>query len=711
VRLDRLPDGAQAVARLASAVGRRTDHVLLEAVAGLSERELEDALRECVAGHVLVVEDDGYRFRHALLQEVAYGELLPGERRRLHDRIAELLAERPPRGGAAGAQQLAETAHHRHLARDLPRALTAAVAAGRAAEAVHALAEACCHYELALELWDAVEAPEERAGADLAFVLERAADCRWLGLGDPHGTTRLLERALAELDADERPRRADVTSQLAMCSWNARGSARAGLPLHEQALALLDGRPSEVAARVLSRCANALLLTSDFALAEARAREAVQVARDAGARRAEADALTTLFVCRGTAGDVDATLELIAQARAAVLETLLQTQTANEVKRFYTNASHVLREFGRYEEAVATAREGIEMHARAGLNRHGQMCINENAAEALCSLGRPEEARAMLGDGQPAFTSDTMCFHLHLANIARLTGDLEAAGDQLDRLMAMPDQEPALAMLARALRADVALWRGDVAGAAEDLRAGEAVLVDADREPAARVLGVAVRAQADAAELGIVPPAEAAVEADRLLERLRRVVREGVASLPEPDMQLRQANAERARLEPGDHAATWRDVAAGWNELSRPYEAAYVSWRAACALAAGRGPREELEAALRAAHGSASGARHLLSEVERLARRARIALPGVRTDAGMFPELTSREREVLTLVAAGRTNRQIAGELFITDKTASVHVSNILGKLGVATRGEAAALAHRAGFDLEPVSLTTPSTA
>jgi DNA-binding NarL/FixJ family response regulator len=93
--------------------------------------------------------------------------------------------------------------------------------------------------------------------------------------------------------------------------------------------------------------------------------------------------------------------------------------------------------------------------------------------------------------------------------------------------------------------------------------------------------------------------------------------------------------------------------------------------------------------------------------VAALARRARVALPGSGGGAGTagdgdgadaFAELTPREREVLGLLAAGATNRAIAGELFITEKTASVHVSNILAKLGAPNRGQAAALAHQAGF-------------
>lgn len=114
-----------------------------------------------------------------------------------------------------------------------------------------------------------------------------------------------------------------------------------------------------------------------------------------------------------------------------------------------------------------------------------------------------------------------------------------------------------------------------------------------------------------------------------------------------------------------------------------------------------RSRQPELEATLILAHADASavGAAHIVDAVERLARRTRVAIPGVATaSAAIFPELTPREREVLALVADGHTNREIAEALFVAEKTASVHVSNILAKLGAANRSEAAALAHRAGF-------------
>jgi DNA-binding CsgD family transcriptional regulator len=146
-----------------------------------------------------------------------------------------------------------------------------------------------------------------------------------------------------------------------------------------------------------------------------------------------------------------------------------------------------------------------------------------------------------------------------------------------------------------------------------------------------------------------------------------------------------------------------------WLALGRPYPAAYAQWRQAEALLASRAPQAQAAGPLRAASEVAVrlGAAPLRRELELLAQRARIQLESP-VDSAAEPEalsvaaslgLTRREAEVLALVAAGRTSRQIGQELFITPKTAGVHVSRILAKLGVAGRGEAAAVAHRLGLD------------
>ena len=151
----------------------------------------------------------------------------------------------------------------------------------------------------------------------------------------------------------------------------------------------------------------------------------------------------------------------------------------------------------------------------------------------------------------------------------------------------------------------------------------------------------------------------------------------------------------------------WVACAAGWERLGRPYPAAYARWREAEARVAARGDRDEAAATLRRALDTAErlGAAPLAREISGLARRARLSLdaPGAEaapaeTDTAADLGLTGREREVLALVALGRTNRQIAEELFISENTAGVHVSNIIGKLAVSSRGEAAAMAYRLGL-------------
>jgi DNA-binding NarL/FixJ family response regulator len=175
-----------------------------------------------------------------------------------------------------------------------------------------------------------------------------------------------------------------------------------------------------------------------------------------------------------------------------------------------------------------------------------------------------------------------------------------------------------------------------------------------------------------------------------------------------------EAEAARARGE-GDPEG-WLAAVAAWEEAGYPYHLAVARWRAAEALLARRGDRNQAGELLRQGHATASdiGAEPLRRELERLARRGRVELrreaaAGEGDDApeGTAPEpvrpgaelgLTARELEVLALVAEGRSNRQVADALFISAKTASVHVSNILAKLGVASRVEAAAVAHRLGL-------------
>jgi DNA-binding CsgD family transcriptional regulator len=237
-------------------------------------------------------------------------------------------------------------------------------------------------------------------------------------------------------------------------------------------------------------------------------------------------------------------------------------------------------------------------------------------------------------------------------------------------------------------------------------------LVAASPRRAAPLYAVGLRAEADRAELararcpGEVPDDDGTCAA--LLERLKEAATgPAAAGMPELDAWHTLGLAERTRQEGRPDPAAWGAAATAWERLGQPYRVAYASFRQAEALLAGGGGRDAAAMVLRHAADITGrlGARLLDAEVKALAQRARLHLdpPVTATTDAPTPTdqlgLTPREAEVLALVAAGRSNRQIAQTLFISPKTASVHVSNILAKLGVSTRIEAAAVAHRLGLD------------
>ncbi|MGA8717684.1 MAG: LuxR C-terminal-related transcriptional regulator, partial [Solirubrobacteraceae bacterium] len=197
------------------------------------------------------------------------------------------------------------------------------------------------------------------------------------------------------------------------------------------------------------------------------------------------------------------------------------------------------------------------------------------------------------------------------------------------------------------------------------------------------------------------------VTAERLLERLDGLIA-GITGLIPPVVLASRAAcaAEYSRIGGAGDAALWADARRHRETCTNPYQAAYARWREAEALLASGGDRAEVEALVRDAYAVADelDAQPLRVELEALARRARIELahtgpPEPAPNAAIARlELTPREIDVLGLLAGGLTNREIGAELFISDKTASVHVSRILTKLSVPNRAAAAAAAHHLGL-------------
>ena len=729
-RVAMLSDEAQDVLRAAAAAGRRVDDALLAAVLDLPERTIATALRQAIGQGIFVDADGtddgrgGYAFRHALLQEVVYAELFTGERRRLHAAFARSLTDRGEIGGVPVAA--AELAYHWDAADDPERAVTTLVEAGRAAERVYAFTDARRHYERALALWDRAPTAEADAGSDEVWVMQRAAEAAVLS--GAYGAAIVLGRRAIEalgVRGEPEPVRAGMLhDRLRWYLWESGDRVAAAASVAEALRLIPPEPPSAPRARALAQAAGLRLFAGDHEGAAAQAGEALDAARAAGASSEEALSLGILGWAQAVLGDVEAGIATFRQG----LELAEQLGGVEGIALGYTNMSALLDRVGRTEDSLAAALDGYAVARRLGVARTYGGTLLGHAAKALINLGRWSEARAVLDDGLDLDPVGRPAIWLRI-NRARLDteqGRYDDAAAHLARARRIDDELGETELYRSALLAglaELAAWQGRLADVRAALDEGlRRVRDDRPPDPALAWLAAHVlRAEADAAEAARVRRDDAALgEARRraglIAERLERFsVHVGPAGRPSiggrgPAL-AGLFRAELARLEGRHVPDAWIDVARTWESIGRPYHAAYAWFRAAEASLAERGPRDVAEAALRTAHATctAIGAAPLGAEVDLLARHARIDLTepvharGDREAAAAADDpaglgFTARESEVLRLVAGGWTNQQIADALFISRKTASVHVSNILGKLGVKSRVEAAAIAHRVGL-------------
>ncbi|MBV9413866.1 MAG: AAA family ATPase [Solirubrobacterales bacterium] len=706
------------VLRIAAVAGRTVDHELLAAVAELSEDDLNRALREAVESYLLAPDcaTAGYSFRHALLREAIYSDLLPGERRNLHLKLARTLGGQPRRAGAkpAGA---AELAHHWYAAGELSPALAAFVSAATAAEDLYAVGEAWRHYERALEIWDVVAPAPGELPLERLDVLRRAADAASMA-GEKERAISLARDLLERIDEHDDPTRSALAHErLGRYLWIA-GRGEEALPAYRRAVELMPhDPPSEALALVLAAEGQALMLCDHTAKSNSRCQEALAIARLVGAAAVEAHVLNTMAGNLSRVGELDRSVQAAKQALAIGRRLRL----ADEVHRSYVNGSAALHEAGRVEESIAMAREGITSAREFGVERQWGDVILAELADRLLQVGRWPEAEQLMReviDHSPTGVSSGLAYR-SLGYLAAERGDLDAAAAALDRadeqirrsLGSMALGPPAAA------RASLVLWAGRPEAAAavvtdclDRVRDGERVFFTA------RLYELGARACADLAARarGDTHAVERQMSTSRaLLERLNGLMARMTGVIPPLVRASRAACvAEGARIGGVGDAALWADARQQWESCHHGYNAAYARWREAEAVLAGGGDLADAEAPVRDAHAVADklGARPLQGELEALARRARIDL-GKRAASDASPnaalerfELTPRELDVLGLLAGGLTNREIGAELFISNKTASVHVSRILTKLSVPNRAAAAAAAHHLGFIRAPAA-------
>jgi DNA-binding CsgD family transcriptional regulator len=712
-RAGRCAGKARAVLAGLAVAGRPLDENLVGAVTGLDAEAVRGGLRELAAARLLA--DDalggGHRPRHALLAEAVAGGLLPAERAELHQKSARALA-------AAGDERLAaEVAGHWQAAGNPAEELPARVAAAEAAERVFGYAEAALHWRRAIELSQALPGAADAAGTDVPGIYVRAIDALYRS-GDGERAAEVAEVAYHRFAADPEPATAAV-----VCHQAARSqvidTAGAGLPLIEEALRLYEQVPPS------AEHAKAWLDYADDFLYHIEGRhegispalhQALGIAEAAGATAMIPRILASLAANAFVRGHIEEGFAFLDQgwalARAADNRIALVRLAAKE--------SDALLKLARFQDAANVALSGLGPAREAGLQASFEAAILIfNGAEALLAGGRTAEAAALIDPltaGPP--DRDRWITHEARAEIDLLRGDIDAAAARRRLIDAIPAHHgtgPAARESARRA-AELAVWVGEPADALAKVRQGLLLLQTTDLTILCGwLLAVGMRACADLAEGARArrdePGTDAAgAAADGLASWVGQVAgapftdHRFVATIP---AERATWDAERTRLAGTSDPDAWGGAGQAWQELGCPHRAGYAWWRQAQAQLDAGQPTAEAAGPLRAAAAAAESHAPLLAQVRLLAERARIPLPPLSAVAPQTPPsaqartpygLTGRELAVLRLLAAGRTNSQIGAELYISPKTAGVHVSSILRKLGVSSRVQAAALAERAGL-------------
>ncbi len=725
-RMERLSPTAQQVLRAAAVTGRRVDDELVRQVSGLEELEYEEAVREAVA-HQLLVPDGGggYSFRHALLREAIYADLLPGERTRLHASLAALLRDERRLAEVRGSA--AELAQHSLASHDIPGAFTASILAAQEAHQLAAPAEAHRHYDQALSLWERVSDPERLAGMDRAKLAYRSA-VNAADSGDALRAVQQLRRLLEVLTPDSDPvLYSRASERLAYFLLDIDDDQDAIAAADAAVNALPAEPPSWERARALATHARTLLNLPDTAPAQARAEQAADAAEAADAPWVHADALVTLGLLSEQTGQHDEAIRLLTAAdqEAGAGRGTRRPAAGGVPAGQATSWNGVI-----WTPSSAVAHAGTEVATDAGLGM-APYGLDLQYLHYLAHYADGDWDHAQqLADGFPLRVTNIAEARLSamalFIDVARGSSGVAVRRAWLEPFFS---RDRFAEYIGRGLLAEHALWQGDgdtaLAEAEATIKAIEA-WDEGFGPPVIRAAAIGLAALADRARqaraAGEHQRAAAAAQAATALVEIARqgaVGKRGVKAAlgMEGRGWLARAEAEWRRATGENTPGQWQAVVKEF-EPGFVYESARSRWRLAEALVeAGR--RDEAEQEYQAAVIAADrlGAVPLQAALASLARRARLNRPagpaGTRPGGpgGSHPDgqpagprrgplsgLTGRELEVLRLLAAGHSNKEIGAELFIATKTASVHVSNILAKLGAASRTEAAAIAHGEGL-------------
>lgn len=680
-RFDRLADDARRVVQVMSGAERPLSHPLVAQLAGLPEDRLDDGIREATLSGILVVVDDDYRFRHALLREAVHDDLLPGARARLHRAYAEALEANDHDGADPAA-----LAYHWQLAQDARRALAAAVTAMLDAKSRFAFASAARFGELALDLWIQVPDAASIVGVE-RFELLRTLGSVLRNAGDGERALAVVTLALGEVD----PETVDPRMHARLLrdrAYYLMNLGRAGsIPLLEQALATLEGRVADdrLRASILNQLASRHMIAGRLQTAIALATEAGEHAERAGSDDEQSIAANVRGGALAHLGDLEAGHREYALA-------LRLAKGTNAEMRYRVNYSDLLGLLGRYDDAIRVAEDGLAPARAFGVERTTGALMTQNMAVPLLERGEVEQVEEILARelAQRTLRISHMYSTMTRVRVLAWRGRHEEAAEILR------EWRPSFEETGRVerqiwydevmMRVAVAAGRGDLAHALDEVRRMladdgpvflhqrrlllEAAWMIAELRASGSDVGDAI-GEVRGAWLGQPTP---------LLGDAWGSILEAFLAPSIPGLQAAVALADhddvpvtfrvttrlalaRLLVDAGDRAAATPVLAAALREAER----------------LGHVPLTRLVGAFSAASGLAPAS---VSE---------------HSTAGSVP-LTARERQVLALIAEGLSNRQIGERLFISTKTVSVHVSAVLRKLGVGTRTEAAVIQKKSEF-------------
>jgi DNA-binding NarL/FixJ family response regulator len=646
------------------------------------------AVEELIDRDILNCDGDELRLRHALIGEALEGAgSTPQQRRAVHAAAAEVLSAR-----GVDDEHALELGRHLRAAGRLDEARAALLRGARHALAARSFALARDAYA---ELLALPERAEPLLAADrAALLLEAVPAFHWSG--EVAAALELLDEAGRAPHGDaarvayERGRLLSAEGRVAESA----ASFRAAL----DAIDSTDPARLELRARALAALARDLMNQGDMAGSMHTAGQAMADAAASGERHAQVDARVTRAVAGtlvsepGVDANAYAERELRECARLALDADDLETAI-----RAYGNLTYILGVAERDADVIAAAREAFEKCARYGPVLSIASSVTSNYVSSLAAVGEWDEALSIARAALAEHVSPSMGIFLHneIIEIQTLRGEWADAEDHI-RVAREQFGDGIYALQFVVDFAGFELWQGRPAEALATIGGilGELREQD-DADIVLQAAAVALQAHADAYE-NRFPRAQNApneVIADALIAQVRATAAEGAMSAIGRNLAL-LCEAEYGRLRGRDTIAQWRAIAEAASSSGHLFEEAYASYRGG----------------LRALAGRASGeASTLLARAHELAARLRarplvdrvigtVHAGGLRLDA--VPQaaerrdgaagLSDRELQVIELLAEGLSNRDIGQRLFISERTVGVHVSRILGKLGVRNRTEAA---------------------